>query len=405
MESFFPPFISKNKPHEIEEEENTFLTLNHTNIALNSYSTLTNDHIDLIETLPGEYDMLQLSEIIKEKIINNTTLVPSFKKRIEQLKWIQDNTQDVIEREEAKTKIFEIEREIGKLSNNKQLLEYNKLTTSLLSEYDKILNTQIKTDFLNENSMCNLYIKHRRLQLQYEFLQIVSKFVKITPFKNLKKIKNNIICKDCNSTSFEIDIDDMMICKKCGVCTQTYEDEPTFKDKERLNMSKRFRYTRDRHFKEAMIKYQGKQNTTIPQELYDHIDEFMKQNPNITKKNLTHSHIILVMNMYAISRYDDVWLIHSTVTNIPAPDISHLEEKLFTDYEYQNRVVGHIKIKDDSKNSLNVFYQLCRLLQKNGYACKLQDFYCIKTDDTKEKHDEVWIKRCKKLGWDYPILD
>jgi hypothetical protein len=112
------------------------------------------------------------------------------------------------------------------------------------------------------------------------------------------------------------------------------------------------------------------------------------------------------MGMYGYAdRYEDVWLVHTHVSGKHPPDISMYEDQLYRDYDLQSAKAGHIKISDDRKNSPNVYYQLCRLLQKNGYKCSLKDFYCIKTDDTRDSHNECWKKRCKFMKWPKPLID
>lgn len=422
MESFFPTVCSteseENANQDIVEVESFINNETLPDIVyITKFNNITveddNNGIHLIETLPGEYDMNRLDALVRERIMNNTTSVPKMQKRLSSLEWIRDNTEDPIEKEDAIARIFEMKKEIKRFSNAKQLREYEKLTKNVFTEYNTLLNTPIEYDFLDHSHKKLHALKQKKLALQRNFLQIASRYAKIHPLKPQKKTYtlshsslNTSVCKECGGSNFEQTDDEVVSCIDCGVCIQTFEDAPAYKDKERINMSKRFRYTCDRHFREAMAKYQGKQNTTIPVKLYHRIDGFIEQNSNITTQNLTHEHIILVMGMYGYSdRYEDVWLVHYKVTGKPPPDISKYEEKLYADYEHQNRVAGDIKINDERKNSLNVYYQLCRLLQKNGYKCKLADFYCIKTDETKDCHDEVWIKRCKKAGWKKPILD
>jgi len=359
------------------------------------------DLIELIEIEEGEFDIFSLHETIKNKIKDKNEQVPDFHERLERYEWIRDNTDDVIEKKDAMELIFQLKKDIKKFSNDHQLNEYENLTRSIIEEYKKLLSTRTYSNFMNTGkSDSSKAIKKQELQNQ--FFQVASKYVKIKPLKSKKKA---MACSNCGSKTFEMDDDDTFYCGTCHTCYDVLEVCPAFKDKERINMSKRFRYSCERHFSEAFEKVQGKQNTTIPDDIIMKVNDFIKQNDNITKKNLQISHILLVLHMYGYTdKYEDVYLIHSMVTGIPPRDISKYKDVVMNDYRKQQEIASQIKVNSVRKNSLNVYYVLCRLLQKNGYNCKLQDFYCLKTDETKEEHDDVWKRRCEKLGWEV-ILD
>lgn len=367
-----------------------------------SYKPKTTDvTLELIETCEGEYDIYTLDRQIRDIIKNNKDKIPNHKTKLERLEWIRDNTIDVIERKDAINQIFKLNREIKKYSNYNQLKEYEKLTRPIFESYDRLLAEPEYCSFLKSSESNNSNDMERKALLN-QYYQIAIKYVKINP---LKKSKKSAMCPNCSCKNFNIDDDDVMYCVGCHTCIETLESSPAFKDKERINMSKRFRYSCSRHFKEALDKRQGKQNTYINPKIVELINEFIEQNNNISKETLTYEHVYLVLQMYGFTdKYEDIYLIHSMVTGIPPDDLSKYEDQLIKDFEKQQNIASEIKISNSRKNSLNVYYVLCRLLQRLGYKCKLQDFHCLKTDDTKDEHDHVWCRRCERLKWT-PILD
>lgn len=361
--------------------------------------------IELVETDDGEFDIFTLHESIKKVIKNKKEQVPDFQEKLERYEWIRDNTEDVIEKKDAIELIFQVKKEIKKFSNHNQLKEYENLTRSVIEQYRRILSTRSYSNFMDstsDNASSSSSKSLKKQELQHQFFQIASKYVNIKPLKSKKKA---MACANCGSKTFAMDEDDTFYCTQCSTCYDVLEVCPAFKDKDRINMSKRFRYSCERHFSEAFEKVQGKQNTTIPDDIIEKVNDFIEQNGNITKKNLQIAHILLVLQMYGYTdKYEDAYLIHSMVTGIPPRDISKYKDIVMKDYRKQQEIASDIKVNTSRKNSLNVYYVLCRLLQKCGYNCKLQDFYCLKTDETKEEHDDVWKRRCEKLGWDV-ILD
>lgn len=382
------------------------------NLGMGSSGKREVQTIDLVETENGEFDIFLLDGMIRKKIKNNESKLPNHEEQLKVLTWIRDNTDDDIERKDAIERIFLLNKEIAKFSNYNQLNEYENSIRPIIEEYNKVLSKKVYSSFVelkgsqgSKSSSPNANAKQveaKKQELQRDFFQIASKYVKINPLKTKKKTMS---CANCSGHTFAIDDDDTVYCVKCNTCTNMLESSPAFKDKDRINMSKRFRYSCERHFLDAFDKVQGKQNTYIAPAIIDRIKEFMVQNENINKDTLEIEHIMLVLQMHGYNdKYEDVYLIHSMVTGKRPRDISKYKDAVLRDYKKQQEISGDIKITCVRKNSLNVYYVLCRLLQKNGYKCKLSEFYCLKTDETKDEHDDVWKRRCEKLGWDV-LLD
>ena len=78
----------------------------------------------------------------------------------------------------------------------------------------------------------------------------------------------NIKCDGCESILFETN-DHHRICVCCGRMYSTDNKINSYKDINRVNMSSKYTYDRKIHFRDCINQFQGKQNSTIDQQVYD----------------------------------------------------------------------------------------------------------------------------------------
>lgn len=353
--------------------------------------------VKLIETDKNEYDLFYIDKLIRQDIKSKQEKIPNINKQIKKLNWIKNNSTNFLEVEEAKEKIWKFEKFKNKYENDNQIEEYNSLVKNIIISYNNLLSQHIESSFLrNEDNEQLKQLKRKKQLILIHFLQIASKYIKIKPFRNNQI--TSFYCTECNGESFEITEDHNMCCVNCNTCFDQLEQNIGYKDKDRINMTKRFKYSCHRHFDEAMQNFQGNKRVKLPPNLMEKIMLFIERNPNITNENITLRHTRDILKKYGFKKnYEDLYYIHHLITKKPKNDISKYEEVLKRDYAIQHNV----KIKSKRKSSLNVYFILCMLLQKNNYDCKLEDFYCLQTDDTKEEHYKIWKQKCKILGWDY----
>ena len=99
------------------------------------------------------------------------------------------------------------------------------------------------------------------------------------------------------------------------------------------------------------------------------------------------------------NHYENVHLIHSTLTGIKPDDISHLEDQLLDDFDaltdLYDRKFKHLT----RKNFINTQYVLYQLLLRHKHPCKKEEFIILKTIDRKLFHDEVCQELFTHLGW------
>lgn len=165
-------------------------------------------------------------------------------------------------------------------------------------------------------------------------------------------------------------------------------------------MAQRYVYDKKSHFGDSIKKFQAKQNTTISNDIYNDIwDKIHSHDIPIERLNKNHLYEFLKLTGHS-DHYEDITLIYCEITKSEAPDISHLEQQLYTLFDQVDPIYERVK-PPGRTNFLNGQFVLFKLLQKLRYPCKEEDFYILKTRDKMLEHDQIWKKICTELSWTY----
>ena len=294
---------------------------------------------------------------------------------------------------------------IDDIENNTSLNFYITETAEILEKYKEILNCPMKINFVGKTTK-----NHKEKdELIDKYVEIASKYVIIDV---VKKTKDKIIFKNCKCKDFDIIENNIHICINCSAQQIIMKNISSYKDIDRVNISSKYIYDRRIHFRDCINQYQGKQNSTIPQKVYDDLEEQFelhhllvgdKNTPkNIRFQNILKEHIHIFLKELNYSKhYENVNLIHYNITGKKPDDISHLEDKLLEDFdiltEFYDKNYKHI----DRKNFINTQFVMYQLLLKFKHPCNKEDFTILKTLDRKTFHDEIMSNIFLQLGWNF----
>jgi hypothetical protein len=303
--------------------------------------------------------------------------------------------------------IRELSDHIEDIRSNRTYNYYIIESAEILEKYKNILKQPQKVNFIGK-AIKNNKEKNKLVQ---QYIEIASKYVTIEleskdkhspPVKKEKKIT----CNNCNNNKdFDIEEGNIYICLVCSSQQFILRNVTSYKDINRINISSKYMYDRKIHFRDCINQYQGKQNSSISQEVYDDlIREFeshhlieplhMCKNLKDRLKNITKEHISIFLKELSYTKhYENINLIHYHLTGIKPDDIGYLEDKLLDDFDIITEAYDRIFKNLDRKNFINTQYILYQLLIRHKHPCKKEDFSMLKTIDRKNFHDEV----CKKL--------
>jgi len=319
--------------------------------------------------------------------------LPTLKKQLKNLQWISQNG-DPDERAIANNEIEKLSTKINLIESGRREAMYHFKADEILNEYSKLLNKPVKIDFTTgvcqDNSM-----EKRDLIIRY--LGIAQNYTE-TPTPD--SVNNNLVCEDCNTELKQAD-DLLFVCEICGLSVKNFASNVTYQEENsRINTTQRYVYDKRGHFGDAIKKFQGIQNTTIPPQVKNDLKNKAEMY-ELSPERITKDHIVEFLKLTGhTSHNEDLNLLHYELTGIPPPNITHLETKLFKLYAEIEPVYERIK-PSDRINFLNGQYLLFKLLQKLRFPCKEDDFYILKTREKLLEHDQWWKLICEELQWTF----
>ena len=355
--------------------------------------------------MSNKIDILQIDEKIRKMLLDRAKKLPELQAK---LKDVEAGLQNVT-KESARKELITAKLSLIKCIDNYMKKEdYNFYvinTISLIEKYKKILNTPVKLNFMGKKTKKN---KNKKV-IEKEYLKIAASYINL----KIKEKDTQIKCVNCNnSKNFEIIDRNTYICTICYSQQNIMKHNSSYNDIDRVNISTKYMYDRKVHFRDCIKQYQGKQNCTIPEKVYNELEEQFRlhhiligdknTDKKLRFKNVTKNHILLFLKVLGHSNhYENVNLIHYTFTGIKPDDISHLEDKLLDDFdnltELYDKRFKYIK----RKNFINTQYVLYQLLRRHKHKCKKEEFIILKTIDRKFFHDEVCKELFQLLGWNH----
>jgi hypothetical protein len=211
--------------------------------------------------------------------------------------------------------------------------------------------------------------------------------------------------------AFFKDDENIFTCLICANEIVKLINSSSYNDNGKVNMSSKYTYDRKVHFKDCINQYQGKQNTNIAPKVYHDIEQAMVKyrivqgvgKDRFSKVSRAHVQYFLKELGYR-QHYEDVILIHYTMTGRKPDNIEHLEEKLLNDFDQLIEAYDRLFKNIDRKNFINSQYLLFQLLQKHDHRCSKADFSVLKTAERKASHDDICKTLFDALGWEYKFV-
>lgn len=358
-------------------------------------------------------DILSIHNKILQQFDEELKQLPVFKNRLLELeKTIQTQKISFKNKKEIEKNIIEIKHVVWKLEKKQDKNFYISETVSLLQEYEQILKVPIKMSFMGSD-LNNKESKHKDSLIK-KFLYIANKYIKLNSNAFNEK-KEKMYCKNCFSKNIFQD-ESSYVCIDCNCQEDFLQNISSYKDSDRINISQKYTYDRKVHFRDCMNQYQGKQNCTIDQKVYDDLENILERHAmlkgtkttpkTIRYASITKENILSFLKVLGYSKhYENMILIHYNLTGKKPDDISHLEDKLMNDFDMLVETYDkQFKNQVERINFISIQYVLYQLLLKHKHPCKKEDFVILKTIDRKAFHDNVMKKLCDSLGWNFVPL-
>ncbi len=209
-------------------------------------------------------------------------------------------------------------------------------------------------------------------------------------------------CDRCNIARDELSEEGILVCPKCG--SEEYmmvvSDFPSFRDppKERNN----YAYKKINHLNEILNQFQAKESTIIPEEVMNEVICEIKKRRIQNVAELTETGMREILKKLGRSKYyEHATHILSRLNGNPPPTITpEIEEKIRTMFQ-EIQAPFLLYCPDDRTNFLSysyILYKFFELLELDEYKVY---FPLLKSRDRLISHDQIWLKICSYLRWEF----
>lgn len=208
------------------------------------------------------------------------------------------------------------------------------------------------------------------------------------------------VCNSCGGEIVPITNEGMTVCKKCGVQRPYIIDQNQHSGKEPPKEVSFYAYKRINHFREILAQVQGKETTTVGEDVIDNIKIQMRRE-RISIEEMTNEKTKTILKNLGYNKYyEHIPFIKEKLGIKPPVMPVELEQKLCNLFlEIQKPYAKFCP--DERVNFLNyyyVLYKMCELLEADEY---LDHFYMLKDPVKRMEQDEIWKKICKELNWEF----
>ena len=336
------------------------------------------------------YDIIFLDKKIQSMLDNDERNIDKYKKKLISLTKKLQKVSRYHQKKILEEDIYKMEIKIQEIESGVRYGLYISRTHHIIKRYNDVLQTKIPINFIGTNDKDSTSdLQNSQDKLIKEYINIARDYIKIEPIYAAVTKINNDICSFCNSNDIE-EVDHVCICTNCGKESKMVSIKSSFMDSDRVNITTKYKYDRISHFKGIINKYQAKQTTSIPEELFTIIKTQLELH-GLTMKKLSSDK--KVPKGTKKLKYKKVTKKHIYM---------FLKETGYNGYYDDYKIYKNIKTSDNKKkrkNFLNSQYVLFQLLKKYKYKCKKEDFNILKTRDRLLEHDEIYSNICQELKW------
>lgn len=188
-----------------------------------------------------------------------------------------------------------------------------------------------------------------------------------------------------------------LVCDKCGEI-QPYVESYSHKENTEGGMA----YKRINHLTECLNALQGKEGTTVPDEVIEKVRAEFKKNRISSTSEIKPSKVKQYLKKLGYSAYyENIHTIANTISGMPTLKLSpELEKKLKDMFNLiQDPFYKHKSPKRKNFLSYNyVLYKFCELLGEDDL---LIFFPLLKCQKNLHVQDTIWRKICEELSWEY----
>jgi len=268
----------------------------------------------------------------------------------------------------------------------------------ILKEYVNLMQIPTNNSFFqNVDNSSHSSQKQNIIKSFWEIFNVYKQYCQ--PLKNNTSLNKNLDlnqCHHCHSTSSYFYDETVTVCYNC-MSERIYFLPSSTSETIRSN---KYIYDRNQHFRDCIIRFQGKQKNNIPSDIIENINKALMSYRVV---NISLSHICMILKNLGYSKYyEDYVLIHNIITGQIPLDISHLEEQLLQEFDIINMELT--LFKELNNKNFNTQYMLFLLLKHHNVSVDPDHLILIKCNERKLLTDKICRNIFKSLGWKFKSI-
>ena len=291
--------------------------------------------------------------------------------------------------------IEELQQSIHSIKNKTEENNY------WLNSYPIYVNYEMSDDNqISCNGVIEISSNSKKKELFYDYLISIGRHDLTCLLSTIDLHKINSQCS-CGSTDFVEELS-YIICYNCGIVLDR-ELKSTFlsyKETQETEYVSQYYYKRLNHFNEVLSQLQAKENTTIPDEVFDCIkEEIVKKRLDLNQLTLKMTKAFLKKNNLSKYTENSHTILYKLTGKNKITMSNELEEKLkqmFNDIQEPFE-----KYKNKRKNFLNYNYCFYKFFELLGLPEYLSFFPLLKDRHKLFEHDVIWKQICADMNWEF----
>lgn len=266
----------------------------------------------------------------------------------------------------------------------------------ILKEYVNLMQRPTNNSFFqNDDNSNHASQKQKIIQSFWEIYNVYKQYCH--PLKNSTALNRSTDlnqCHHCQSSAAYFYDETVTVCYNC-MSERIYFLPSSTSDTIRSN--NKYIYDRNQHFRDCIIRFQGKQKNNIPPDIIENIRQALISYRVV---NISLSHVCMILKNLGYSKYyEDYVLIHHLITGHVPLDISYLEEQLLQEFDIINMELK--SFKELNNKNFNTQYMLFLLLKHHNVTVDPDHLILVKCNERKLLTDKICRNIFKSLGWKF----
>lgn len=211
-------------------------------------------------------------------------------------------------------------------------------------------------------------------------------------------------CDTCNGQRYFDRATSSLVCKTCGKSLDHIEisSRNLSYSEEVEQHHQQFAYMRSNHLSEWLNSIQAKENTNVPDEVFEAIKTEFKKERASTRGDIKPSKVKTFLKKLGYNKYyEHTNYITYHLNGLEPPKFPRDLEQKFKNMFNMIQAPFSKHCPQERKNFLSYSYVLHKFCELLGHDEYKKYFPLLKSSSKLRCTDEIWKKICKDLGWEF----